>query len=136
MKQFIILINFLASTGMAQNFELDVIKVVANCQEQDYVDVIPGDSIFTIAIQGTSYSPKCLRIKKGTALNIQASSRHPLQGLPVMENSIVNPIYNELGGAVVTNTYTFNEVGVFGYYCTAHGNNGGLGMAGAIYVSE
>lgn len=136
MKTFFILLSLVSSAAFAQSVSADTFKVVAQCQEQDYIDILPGNSIFTIALQGSSYTPKCLRIKKGTSIAIQASSRHPLQGIPDLDSNLVNPIYDELGGAVENRTYTFNDVGVFGYYCLAHGNDAGQGMAGAIYVTE
>jgi hypothetical protein len=120
MKYLIILLSLASQITFAQNTEPTQFKVIANCNEQDYIDFIPGESLFTVVTQGTSYSPKCLRIKKGTLINIQASPRHPLQGIP--DTDITNPIYNELGAADTTKIYTFNDVGVFGYYCTNHGN--------------
>jgi plastocyanin len=136
MKILILLLSLASQSTFSQSFDLTAFKVVANCNQQDYVDVIPGNAPFTVVTQGASYSPKCLRVKKGTSLNIQASSRHPLQGIPDSTSDLANPIYDELGGAVTTKTYTFNDVGVFGYYCIAHGNDLGEGMAAAILVVE
>lgn len=136
MKISILFLSLFSSFAIAQNLELSEVKVVANCQAQDYVDLIPGDSLFMITTQGINYSPKCLRIKKGTSIDIQATARHPVQGIQNFESSLINPIYDELGGAVETKTYTFKEPGVFGYYCAAHGNDLGEGMAGAILVVE
>jgi plastocyanin len=76
------------------------------------------------------YTPKCIRVSPGTAVTIEASSFHPLRSASCSPEDFV-------GGQVnATGTYTLNDVGVFGYFCVAHGSNTGGGMAGAIEVVE
>lgn len=98
----------------------------ANCDESSFVT---AEGSVHIAIEGTSYSPKCLRIKAGTQVTIDASPHHPLQG--VGEN---NPIFDEFGGAVSPKTVVFDQSGEYGYFCIAHGDDTGAGMAATILV--
>lgn len=112
------------------------VPVVARCKETDYVDVPANSPNFMITTKGSSYTPRCLRIHKGTNLKIEASGMHPLQGIESLAGAAANPIYDELGATSNSKTYLFSNLGVFGYYCVAHGNDRGEGMAGAIWVVE
>jgi plastocyanin len=136
MKYLIILLSLSSQISFAQNFESTDFKVVSFCNEENYIDIIPSGSTFTILTEDTGYTPKCLRIKKGTTIEIQASTTHPLQGIPESSDPIINPIYDTTGDAVTSKTVTFNDTGVFGYYCTVHGNANGEGMAGAVLVID
>ena len=98
----------------------------AGCAPGSFVDLGPDAHI---AIVGRSYSPKCARVKAGATLMIDASSHHPLQGV-----GETNPIFDELGGAVGPKTVTLGAPGEYGYFCLAHGDDSGAGMAGAILV--
>lgn len=40
------------------------------------------------------------------------------------------------GASWETVSYTFTEVGTYGYYCEVHGSAGGIGMAGEVIVQE
>ena len=126
MKALVIALAALA-TSPAYAFD-----VVARCQQSDYVTV---DGNTRIAFAGSSYTPKCITIKKGTTVTIAASTVHPLQGILAADGS-ANPIFDDLGGAVQNKTVTFDEAGIFGYYCVAHSDDQGNGMAGAIQVVE
>lgn len=103
---------------------------LATCAASDYV-VLQGPAVH-IAVSGTTYTPKCSRIKRGTKVTIDAAPQHPLQGIQAA--GIVNPIFDELGGAVAPKTVTFAQPGAFGFYCVAHGDDTGAGMAGSIIV--
>ncbi len=103
---------------------------VGGCNPQDYV-VLTGPTV-KIAINGRGYSPKCARVKVGTQVIIDATGNHPLQGIPT--GGVVNPIVDELGGAVAAKTVVFTQAGNFGYFCVAHGDDTGAGMAGAVLV--
>lgn len=131
MKKFFLtiaafLLNAMPSHGQA-------IPTVANCTESQYV--VATATTAQVPTRGSSYTPRCLKVKKGTAVTIGASSHHPLQGI-LMQDGSVNPIFDEFGGAVSPKTVVFNEVGVFGFYCVAHSDDLGTGMGGAIWVVE
>lgn len=137
MKKIIALLSLVSHLGIAaEAIDANSLKIVSNCNPQDFVDMIPGDSIFTIATQGFSYSPKCLRLKKGSTINIQSSSHHAVEAINEANSTVVNPIAAQEINNSKTITVTFDEVGVFGYYCENHGNDNGEGMAGAILVVE
>ena len=124
MKNLIVLLSLMASPALAQQLPL------AGCDVNDFVTV-GGSAI--IKTEGRSYVPRCLKIKKGTTVTIEASSHHPLQGI-LNSVGMQNPIYDDLGGAVSNANVTFNETGVFGFYCLAHSDDKGTGMGGAILV--
>jgi plastocyanin len=106
-------------TGCAANF--------ANCAS---FDDMTGAGSVSIAVSGFAYTPKCIRVSVGTQVTIEADGGHPLRAATCSPEDFI-------GGQVnATGTYTVDETGVFGYYCTFHGSNTGGGMAGAIEVVE
>ncbi len=74
------------------------------CEPQEFVTVMENNA--TIAISGRGYTPRCLKVKSGTAVTIQASERHPLQGVQVPGNP-VNPFVR---GSDATRPETHNLV--------------------------
>ena len=98
---------------------------VSGCSEADYV---VADLESSVAVQGFSYTPRCLKVVVGSQVTIAASGHHPLA--PQAQGN--NPIMETEN----TQTYEFNEPGVFGYFCTRHGDEDGTGMAGSIWVVE
>ncbi len=100
------------------------------CEPQEFVSVL--DSSTTIAISGRGYTPRCLKVKSGTAVTIQASERHPLQGVQVPGNPS-NPFVRG-SDATRPETHTLVEPGKYAYFCTDHGDSHGGGMAGEILV--
>lgn len=104
---------------------------IAGCTEGSFVQ---GGSNTTIATSGASYTPKCLRIKVGSQVSIEASNRHPLMAMPNIDG-YENPLAS-FGEVFRTTTVQFNEPGVYGYFCTRHGDEEGDGMAGLIEVTQ
>jgi predicted lipoprotein with Yx(FWY)xxD motif/plastocyanin len=108
----------------------DTTPVVSGCKDGDYVEQA---DLKTITTSGHKFSPKCLRVHVGRTLTIQGSSFHPVQGMSAVQG-VSNPLFNSQGGSTVDVTKTFSSPGVFGYFCTNHGDSSGAGMAGAIQV--
>lgn len=103
----------------------------AGCTEARFV---VGAATNQINTNGANYTPRCLKVKKGSAVTIQASERHPLVGAPAINNA-VNPF--ETGTLFkASQTRVMDSVGSFGFYCEAHGDAEGDGMAGLIVVEE
>lgn len=115
---------------------VQAVPSVANCAEADYVTVPAGTPSFTVTTKGSTYSPRCLKVSKGTKVLIEASPAHPLQGIEAAAGTVANPIFDELGATSNTKTVDFTAPGFFGYYCVAHGSDRGQGMAGSIWVIE
>jgi len=84
-----------------------------------------ADATFTVMTPGNSYSPKCIKVKAGTAVTITASGTHPF----VSDTCNPTPLADRATADV---TFTVNNVGTFGYYCDVPGANGGRGLAGPI----
>jgi plastocyanin len=106
----------------------------AECKEQDFVD--SGDAQVTVEFQGSSYTPACLKVRRGTKITIPASAKHPLQASVDFEG-IANPIRSADGDRSADFTFTAEIPGFFGYYCTRHGDpETGEGMGGLIWVYE
>lgn len=118
MKFSLLLLALSASITHAQSF--------AGCTEADFVSA-SGEAV--ISIDGSGYTPKCLRVPAGTIVKIAASERHPLQGV-----GRGNPLFDASGGTEQPKTVQFNIPGLYGYFCIAHGDATGAGMAGAILV--
>lgn len=104
---------------------------LAGCTDTSFVKGTDKNQITTA---GASYTPKCLRVKIGASVTIQASQHHPLAGIPAA-NGLVNP-FEANGHFVVAQTRVMNQAGLFGYYCENHGDSEGDGMAGVILVEE
>lgn len=98
------------------------------CQDQDFVLM---KSPVVIQTAGHSYSPRCAKVKAGTQITIQASSMHPLAPMAPF-NATVNPFAN--GSFNSDQTRTATSKGVFGFFCTNHGDVSGNGMAGMVTV--
>lgn len=104
---------------------------IAGCTSDKFIE---GGEFNEIKTSGISYTPKCLKVKVGSTVSIDGSSRHPLLAMPDI-NGIKNPFAtNE--PALSTQTHVMTEPGVFGYYCDKHGSSSGSGMAGVIIVEE
>lgn len=99
---------------------------VGGCSEQDFV---VGEKTNIVSYNdGFQYTPKCLVVSKGSVVTFMAEGFHPIAPIPSANNPI--PQSNE------TVTVTFDNTGVFGYFCPRHGNPRGQGMAGAVMVVE
>lgn len=98
------------------------------CAPGDFVS--SSDKQVTITTRGSDYSPRCLKVKPGTTVTIQASERHPLQGI---EMGPPNPFLRGSPGTR-PETHTLNAPGSYGYFCTDHGDKEGNGMAGVVVV--
>jgi plastocyanin len=94
----------------------------------DYVD--SGTVNFGGAL-GAMYSPRCIRVRVGTRVTFSgAFGSHPLR--PSTRGTSGNPI-----SATSTGDSTgviFGSAGFFPFYCQFHGDDGGSGMAGVVYV--
>ena len=100
----------------------------APCAPADFIRLTGPQA--TIQIDGRGYSPRCASVSPGTAVTIQASSRHPLQGI---EGAVPNPFVRG-NAASSPETQTLNTPGTYGYFCVAHGDAQGNGMAGIVLV--
>jgi plastocyanin len=122
MKAPIILSLFLAAVSAQTAF--------AACEPGDFVS--REESRVTINIDGRGYSPACLKVKAGTAITIDASRNHPLQGVE-NRNGPANPFHRG-SEATSPEPQALRETGRYDYFCTRHGDSNGRGMAGTILV--
>lgn len=113
---------------MAQS---EALTTLAECNE---ANAVAGGDTNEIAITGKSYTPRCLKVKVGASVSIQASSKHPLSAMADI-NGASNPFSNT-DDTSLTQTRQMTTTGAFGYYCTKHGDPDGSGMAGLILVTE
>lgn len=116
----------LPSIGLAQALES-----IAGCSADSFVQGTENNQINTA---GITYTPRCLKIKVGASVTIQASSRHPLQAMPNIDQAL-NPFLTE-SAHTTAQTRIMNEPGIYGYFCTNHGDAKGGRMAGVIIVEE
>ena len=92
-----------------------------------------ADAKVTISVgaNGFSYSPACIRVKKGTDVNfVGAFSSHPTVGGTVSPSTpdSASPIkYTNSGTSV---TFTMDLAGTYPFYCEYHAPD----MAGAVLV--
>lgn len=126
MKKLILFSALLAVPALAQ-----VPSRVAGCSPGDFVTVTGPTA--HVAIQGRSYVPRCLKVSKNTQVTVDATAHHPTQGIPNVQG-LLNPLFDEFGGAVEARTHAFPDAGVFGFFCIAHSDDQGNGMGGAIWV--
>lgn len=92
---------------------------------------------------GFSYSPASLTIKRGDTVTFV--NRGGVHNVVADDNSFrcsttCASSGNPNGGNAVSGnwsqTVTFNDAGTKGYYCSAHGAAGGVGMSGRIIVED
>jgi plastocyanin len=105
------------------------VPTIAGCNAANFIDGGINSQVGTL---GKSYSPKCLRVKVGSTVSIQASSHHPLSAMPDI-NGVQNPFSNGTSFST-SQTRVMSNPGLFGYFCEAHGDAEGDGMAGVILV--
>ena len=83
----------------------------------------------TVVMQNFAFSPKSLRIKKGTTVTWvnQDRAKHTVTADDDKFDS---------GDMTSGQTYAhkFDEAGTFPYYCRYHGDKGGIDMAGTVVV--
>ncbi len=102
---------------------------LAGCTEDKFVF---GGENNSIKIVDKSYEPRCLKIKAGSSVTIDASQRHPLTAITDI-NGVTNPFANgsHFNSAQMR---VMGQAGAFGYFCESHGDSEGDGMAGVIVV--
>jgi plastocyanin len=100
----------------------------APCAPADFIRLTGPEA--TIRVEGRGYSPRCASVSSGTAVTIQASARHPLQGI---EGAVPNPFLRG-NAASSPETQTLNTPGSYGYFCVDHGDAQGNGMSGTVVV--
>jgi plastocyanin/uncharacterized membrane protein YozB (DUF420 family) len=83
----------------------------------------------TVVMQNFAFSPKSLRIKKGTTVTWvnQDRAKHTVTADDGKFDSGDMP-------SGQTFAHKFDEVGTFPYYCLYHGDKGGVDMAGTVVV--
>lgn len=104
-------------------------ETIAGCSIDSFVQGTENNQINTT---GMAYTPKCLKIKVGATVTIQANSRHPLLAMPDI-NKAINP-FSTNSSYTTPQTRKMNEPGLYGYFCDRHGDSSGDGMAGVIMV--
>jgi plastocyanin len=93
--------------------------------------MVLGTDVNTVAFGGSrGYTPRCLKVKAGATVTIQASPRHPLEFVATSLVKATDPV----APSQVPVTRVFTEPGVFGFFCSVHGDASGAGMAGVIVV--
>jgi len=127
-----LLVTLLTGTSvLAQQTASTPIPRVANCLASDYVTTMEQNPV--INISRFSYTPRCLKVVRGTVVTIRAAEFHPVQAMPPVAGA-ANPFFDPNGGSTVDVTRTMNTPGIYGYFCTNHGDETGQGMSGAIFV--
>jgi plastocyanin len=102
---------------------------IAGCTKAQF---IMGAEVNQISTSGMSYTPKCLRIKAGSTVTIQAGGHHPLSAMPDIDGAR-NPFATTMS-ASQPQTRKMDQPGIYGYFCENHGDKTGSGMAGVIVV--
>jgi plastocyanin len=78
-----------------------------------------------------AYAPKCLKVTAGTSVTFSGSfTSHPLA--KSSEGDANNPITDQSSGSSAS--VTFSTRGFYPYHCAFHGADGGIGMAGVVWV--
>ena len=107
--------------------------LASGCTDDKFVN---GGEFTEIMTTGSGYTPKCLRVKVGATVSIQASARHPLIAMASLNGDSANNPFAADDKATETQTRQLLEPGVFGFFCASHGKPDGTGMVGIIIVEE
>ncbi len=92
-----------------------------------------ADAKVTISVgaNGFSYSPACIRVKKGTDVNfVGAFSSHPTVGGTVSPSTPDSASPIKLTNSGTSVTFTMDLAGTYPFYCEYHAPD----MAGAVFV--
>ena len=111
---------------------------VPPCNAQ--TDYVTG-SMVTFAMSQVTYTPKCLKVSKGSMVTFKADTgstfmEHPLKPSTKRGDKTGNPIMITMDGT--TATFTFSTAGYFAYFCGNHGfsDTGSAGMMdGVVWVT-
>lgn len=126
-KYFILALGVALYLGPAQ--AQTATTPLAGCTAASFVE---GGIDNVIQTNGAGYTPKCLHIRVGAAVTIQASNHHPLSAMPDVDGA-ANP-FAQATPFVAPATQVFSQPGLYGYFCENHGDSSGAGMAGVIWV--
>ncbi|MBC7741812.1 MAG: hypothetical protein H7061_06430 [Bdellovibrionaceae bacterium] len=111
---------------------ISLAQVAADTAGCTTAQFVIGTANNRITTAGMAFTPKCLRVKVGATVTIDGSARHPLASMPDI-GGVRNPFAT--GSNFITpQTRVMKTRGTFGYFCDAHGNINGSGMAGVIVV--
>lgn len=95
-----------------------------------FIDATSSASRRFLNFEDFDYRPKCLQILSGQSVLFLGDFReHPFEqacGPAAIERTATEDLWA---------TFEFATTGLYGYYCTIHGQPSGSGMAGAIDVS-
>jgi plastocyanin len=86
--------------------------------------------IYDVSVSGLKYTPANLTIRRGDTVRWTITAGHDIQHDALDRRFGLNGIVMQ-GEEIVT--YTFNDTGVYSYYCTPHR---GLDMVGVITVAD
>lgn len=107
---------------------------VNGCTAASAMDLTASTATRTISFSGTSYTPKCAKIKAGQNVTFSgAFSTHPLRAGTVVGTTRTpqtgSPITDQDTGTEAT--FSFPSAGTFPFYCNFHYQSG---MFGTLYV--
>ena len=101
--------------------------------EDEFVDATGEDTV-TIQARDNSFTPQYVTISPGTTVNFDNRGRNVHNAIPVAEGAFDEVTTEEFepGDEVEV---TFDEPGLYPYYCSLHGTQT-QGMVGRIQVSD
>jgi plastocyanin len=81
-----------------------------------------------------NYEPSCLQVAKGASVTFLGEfGLHPLVPSTMRGTTSGNPILSTPTG--ISASFTFPNSGFYAYFCSFHGTDDGLSMAGVIWVN-
>jgi plastocyanin len=83
----------------------------------------------TVTFAGRTYTPAVVLISAGDTVTWTGSGT-TFTAHPLVSDDGLWPVQN----TGTTFSYTFNQPGVYRYYCSLHGAAGGIGMSGKVIV--
>jgi plastocyanin len=81
-----------------------------------------------------AYEPSCLQVAKGATVTFSGEfGLHPLVPSTMRGTTAGNPIISTPTGTSAS--FTFPDSGFYAYFCSFHGSDDGLTMAGVIWAN-
>lgn len=123
----VVLVGTIASAGISNKKG----ELISGCDPDMFVQ---GAQQNVIDAVDQDYSPRCLRVKAGSSVTINADQTHHLSPVQTVQGS-AHP-FGQQTSYDTPQSRILTEPGTYGYYCDEHGDATGKGMTGAIIVEQ
>jgi plastocyanin len=119
--------------GGASVSTIDPVENLPEVADSEFVDMT-GESEVLIEAKDNKFAPQFVTVSPGTKVTFENKGRNPHNVIPVVDDQFPTVPTDEFQSGD-TAVVTFDEAGLYPYYCSLHGTPS-AGMDGRIRVAE